>query len=231
MWNLKEAIVGDSDAHNFMDALNEWYLSGELILVRSDGRCVCSKEGCRYLYEITNKINGKVIRWLGSQCIKKIGGTIDRDRKILTTADCKIRKGKLKGKTFRQVYHNHLPGEVSQKYLLYEEVQNRMNNIQTKCSHCYGLAKLKDRLCRDCFGGIKCSHCQKWGCDQCSVYLDILKKFDNSIVDFGKYKGVPFHSFLRPDYRMESYSHWVLNTFPSHHPFCQYLRAKVYLKK
>ena len=231
MWDLRDEILALSESRNFMMALTEWEVTDMTEEEDCSGQCVCTKEGCRYLYEITNKLNNNVIQWLGSQCIKKVGGSLEKDMKALNTKECKIRKGVLKGKTFQQVYDNHLQGEVSKKYLLYEEVRNRIDNIDTICSHCQAQRKLKDGVCRDCIGVVQCSHCHQWGCHRCGFYLDTLKKFDNCIVDFGKYKGVPFRSFLRPDYRMESYINWTLTTLPPHIPFHQYLRAIVYLKK
>lgn len=71
--NLVEAVLEKSESKIWEEAVKEW----EVYDCREDEncstRCVCGKEGLRYLFTIRNAINKHKLYPIGSSCIKKFG--------------------------------------------------------------------------------------------------------------------------------------------------------------
>ncbi|MFA6860309.1 MAG: hypothetical protein WCR30_02875 [Clostridia bacterium] len=69
--NLTFAVTNLSVNKNWVDAVNEWEILDCIEDESMSSSCVCGKEKLRYLFTITNKLNGNKLYPIGSSCIKK----------------------------------------------------------------------------------------------------------------------------------------------------------------
>lgn len=69
---LHEAVISASESNNWDDAKTEWTNVDD---IEEDdnlsSQCVCGQENLRYLFTITNEINGNKLFPIGSTCIKQ----------------------------------------------------------------------------------------------------------------------------------------------------------------
>lgn len=69
---LHEAVIEQSESNNWEDAKEEWTNVDD---IEEDdqlsSQCVCGHENLRYLFTITNAINGRKLFPIGSTCIKQ----------------------------------------------------------------------------------------------------------------------------------------------------------------
>ena len=73
--NFTKLIISLSTYDSWEERYSEWKISGEHDCgPRKEDRvkCVCGHHGCRYVFELTNKINGESLYPVGTQCIKTL---------------------------------------------------------------------------------------------------------------------------------------------------------------
>lgn len=79
--NLINAVINNSNANNWDDAVLEWDIADCIEDETCSESCVCGKYGLRYLYTIVNDRNGNALHPIGSCCILKFN-RIDLNEKI-----------------------------------------------------------------------------------------------------------------------------------------------------
>lgn len=72
-YKLIEVITDNSEANTWEDAVQEWSMTGCRIDSTCSSSCVCGQENIKYLFRITNELNGNRLFPIGSRCIKKFG--------------------------------------------------------------------------------------------------------------------------------------------------------------
>ena len=72
-YKLIDAIVSNSEANNWEDAVQEWSMIGCKIDQSCSSQCVCGQESIKYLFRIQNELNGNRLFPIGSRCIRKFG--------------------------------------------------------------------------------------------------------------------------------------------------------------
>lgn len=97
--NLKQEVLNLSENDNWDDAVTEWELDFSSEDKNASSECVCGKENIRYLHRIKNIHNGNVLKWIGSECIKKFNRTdfdavLSIEDKLFRIIDA-IRTGKM----------------------------------------------------------------------------------------------------------------------------------------
>lgn len=70
-WDLIEVVLANSSAKDWETAKTEWTIVGFEVDETVTSKCVCKKEGLKYLYKIGNLITGKTLFPIGSVCINK----------------------------------------------------------------------------------------------------------------------------------------------------------------
>lgn len=70
-YNLFNTILDNSISDIWEYAVLEWDIVGIEEDRRSQSRCICGKENIKYLYDIRNVHNSKLLTPIGSSCIKK----------------------------------------------------------------------------------------------------------------------------------------------------------------
>lgn len=82
---LIDAIVTNSEAENWDDAVTEWDVCDEITEDWTGmSQCVCGQSDIRYLYRIRNHVTGHELYPIGSCCIEKFGRTeLNRDAETL----------------------------------------------------------------------------------------------------------------------------------------------------
>lgn len=72
-YKLIEAIVEHSESDNWESAVQEWSMTGCKVDSSCSSQCVCGQENIKYLFRITNNLNGANLFPIGSRCINKFG--------------------------------------------------------------------------------------------------------------------------------------------------------------
>jgi len=75
---LQRRVIEVSDASTWTQAVLEWRIGGVWEDEDCETRCVCTKEGLRYVFLIENELNRNELEPIGSSCIKRF------DREDLT---------------------------------------------------------------------------------------------------------------------------------------------------
>ena len=70
-WDLIKVVLANSSAKDWETAKKEWTIVDFEIDETVSSKCVCKKEGLKYVYEISNTVTGKKLFPIGSVCIKK----------------------------------------------------------------------------------------------------------------------------------------------------------------
>lgn len=70
-YKLLNIVMENSEADNWDDAVAEWRITDWCEDESQAHECICGKENIKYLYEIENIINGKILYPIGSSCIRK----------------------------------------------------------------------------------------------------------------------------------------------------------------
>lgn len=70
---LIDAIVENSEADTWDDAVQEWSMIHCSVDSSCSSQCVCGQESIKYLFEIRNEYNGNLLFPIGSRCIHKFG--------------------------------------------------------------------------------------------------------------------------------------------------------------
>lgn len=70
-WDLIEVVLANSSAKDWETAKTEWTIVDFEVDETATSKCVCKKEGLKYLYKISNFITGKTLFPIGSVCINK----------------------------------------------------------------------------------------------------------------------------------------------------------------
>ncbi|WP_270638036.1 hypothetical protein [Limosilactobacillus mucosae] len=70
-WDLIEVVLANSSAKDWGTAKTEWTIVDFEVDETATSKCVCKKEGLKYLYKISNFITGKTLFPIGSVCINK----------------------------------------------------------------------------------------------------------------------------------------------------------------
>ncbi|MBK5077393.1 hypothetical protein IL308_11575 [Lactococcus lactis] len=69
--NLIKKVIDNSESDIWKSAITEWVIDDVEEDTNQFESCICGKENLRYLYTIRNKLSGKFLYPIGSQCIKK----------------------------------------------------------------------------------------------------------------------------------------------------------------
>lgn len=67
--NFVSVILENSESKNWDEAKTEWDITDVYEDESLSESCICGKENLRYVYTITNRINGKSLYPIGSHCI------------------------------------------------------------------------------------------------------------------------------------------------------------------
>lgn len=70
---LQDAILLNSESDITEHAVTEWMITGFKVDDSCSSECVCGKENIKYLFRITNSLNMKCLKPIGSRCIKQFG--------------------------------------------------------------------------------------------------------------------------------------------------------------
>jgi len=70
-YGLFETVIKESTDDSWSSAVLEWEIYDAEEDVDMNSKCICGKEGLRYLYTIRNVHNDNILHPIGSQCIKK----------------------------------------------------------------------------------------------------------------------------------------------------------------
>lgn len=100
---LIDAVLEKSVADTWANAVREWYVVGVDEDEDATGKCVCGKEGLRYLFEIRNRHNGNTIWPIGSKCIEKF-----EDQDMNTDVKCWLGVLKLVDRAVRYGRRRHI---------------------------------------------------------------------------------------------------------------------------
>lgn len=84
--NFIKTILERSHSKDWNKAVKEWVIDDVEEDEELDASCICGKERLRYLYTISNYINGESLYPIGSSCIKKFGNK-DMDEYTKVTED------------------------------------------------------------------------------------------------------------------------------------------------
>lgn len=66
-------VLDHSESSTWENAVEEWDIVDCEEDLRLKSACICGKEQLRYLFTIRNRLNGDVLRPIGSSCINKFG--------------------------------------------------------------------------------------------------------------------------------------------------------------
>ena len=72
-YKLIEVITSNSVSKDWESAVNEWSMTGCKVDSSCSSSCVCGQENIKYLFKITNQLNGNKLFPIGSRCIHKFG--------------------------------------------------------------------------------------------------------------------------------------------------------------
>ena len=68
---IKKILHNSFNSDSWESAVQEWNITDVIEDDNMLSSCICGKEHLRYLYTITNILNGKILYPIGSKCIKK----------------------------------------------------------------------------------------------------------------------------------------------------------------
>lgn len=94
---LLARVITASEGNDWSAAVTEWVVSDSEEDVTATTSCICGKEHIRYLFEITNQINGHQLFPIGSQCIKRFHQTGLTQSTTLFESLFKLRRAILDG--------------------------------------------------------------------------------------------------------------------------------------
>lgn len=91
---------------SFIDASKEWIVINHFTL--NGQECLCGKMDISDIYSIQNILNGNIVEYIGSSCIKLFKNHfMNNGMKIIKYGEMVLKNGKCKGLTFLQVCNSN----------------------------------------------------------------------------------------------------------------------------
>jgi len=102
---------------SFIEASKEWIVINHFI--QNGQECLCGKMDISDIYSIQNTLNGNIVEYIGSSCIKHFNNNeMNNGMKIIKYGEKVLKNGKYKGLTFLEVC------KKDEKYIKYLESIN-----------------------------------------------------------------------------------------------------------
>ena len=145
--NFVSVILENSESKDWDEAKTEWDITNVYEDESLSESCICGKENLRYVYTITNRINGKSLYPIGSHCITHfenpdLNERIETDKQLFKLAHAinaheeidfsskyfskKLLKFLYDNKAFEANKYNHFNPKSAYRFLL------KMFNIKKK---------------------------------------------------------------------------------------------------